>query len=224
MRGPLVLIPVNRLDRAKGRLATLLDADQRAELALTTLATAWEAAVEATGAAVILTADPRVAVLLGPGADVIEEDPAIAGLNAQLTRARARLIDGGRIGTAEPILILHADLPLATPGAIEALVAASPGEGSATMVASADGGTNALLEWPAGRMQLAYGPGSAAQHEHAARDAGLVVAWHESAALRLDLDTPADVVALLNDANGVRSAAGRLLSTFDLRARLEAAR
>jgi 2-phospho-L-lactate guanylyltransferase len=213
---------VNRLDRAKGRLAALLDAEQRAELALTTLATAWEAAIEATGQAVILTADPRVASLLGPGAEVLDEDATLAGLNAQLTGARARLIARGRIGTAEPILILHADLPLATPGAIEALVAMSPGEHSATMVASGDGGTNALLEWPAGRMALAYGPGSAAKHEQAAREAGLAVAWQESPALALDLDTPADVLALLNDASGVRSPAGRLLSTFDLRAKLEA--
>lgn len=219
-----MLIPVNRLERAKGRLAELLSAEQRAELALTTLATAWEAAVEATGAAVILTADPRVGVLLGPNAEVMEEDTAGSGLNDQLMRARAGLLRRGRVGTAEAILILHADLPLATPGALERLIAASPGERSATMVASGDGGTNALLEWPVGSMELCYGAGSAARHAESARAAGLAVAWHESRELSLDLDTPADVVALLNDAAGLRTPAGKLLSTFNLRARLESAR
>ena len=155
---------------------------------------------------------------------MLDEDAALAGLNAQLTGARARLIERGRIGTAEPILILHADLPLATPGAIEALVAISPASTPRRWSRAATAARTRCWSGPRVAWRSPMGRAAPREHERAARDAGLAVAWQESPALALDLDTPADMLALLNDAGGVRSPAGRLLSTFDLRAKLEAGR
>ncbi|MEJ5221107.1 MAG: 2-phospho-L-lactate guanylyltransferase [Tepidiforma sp.] len=214
-----VLIPVNRLDRAKGRLAPLLTEAEREELSLITAETVAHAA---GAAAVILTADPRVRERMAGRYRVLEEDPAAEGLNAQLEAAIARLRADGTI--ADRLLILHADLPLVRGWTIETLDAEDPGPGSAVLVCSADGGTNAMLLHPPGRFPLAYGPGSFERHAAAARAAGMQVIESDNRELKLDLDTPADVAELLRTARGQQTAAGHYLLAIGADRRLAEAR
>lgn len=202
-----VLVPVNRLDRAKGRLAEVLTPLQREELAKATLATVLEAVTAAGYSLAVLTSDEAVAALLPPGARLIEESPDAAGLNPQLEYAQGILAAG-------PLLILHADLPLATAAAVEAFVSAAPPAPSCTIVRSPDGGTNAMLLDPPGRFSLAYGRGSAALHEAAARAAGVAFVAVPAPALELDLDTPDDLDALLKTKAGQESRAGQLLRSW----------
>ncbi len=199
-----VLIPVNRLDRAKGRLAALLSPEERAELARRSLATALGAVAEAGMAAVALTADEAVRAILPDGVRALAEEPDLRGLSAQLERAAGRL-------AVDELLILHADLPLATAEALRDLAAQAPPAPSMTLVRPADGGTNAMLLRPPGRFPLAYGRGSGDRHEASARAAGLAVRRADAPALALDLDTPADVRALLATPAGRGCEAGRYL-------------
>lgn len=208
-----VLIPVNRLDRAKGRLAGLLTDDERATLALITLESVLHAA---GGDAVVLTSDKRVAEAACAQARVLDETPRATGLNGQLEHALSTL---EREGEAAAVLILHADLPLVSAGAIDALAAMSTPQ-SVVMVESADGGTNAMLLRPPGRFELAYGPGSFAKHRRAAEAAGLGVHVNTNRELRLDLDTPGDVRELLRAPRGRQGAAGRYLLSIGIEARL----
>jgi 2-phospho-L-lactate guanylyltransferase len=211
-----VLVPVKGLDDAKSRLAALLDAAARARLALATLATVIAAARDAGCAVTLLTADPRVRSAAGPGVDVLDEAPGLRGLNPQLEAA------SGALGAREPLpqlLILHADLPLATPGAVRALIAAAPPAPSVTLVRSPDGGTNAMLLRPPGCFPLAYGRDSFARHDAAARAADMAVVVHVSPALSLDLDTPADLDALLAVEEGRSSLAGQVLAAAGLAGR-----
>jgi len=202
-----VLIPVNGLERAKGRLAEMLSPGQRAELALATLGTVLGAVEEAGGRGYVLTADRRVAeVVAGRAALMVEREEA-AGLNAQLEAAVAEL--GG-----DELLILHADLPLATGKDIRAVAAAARTAPSATMVISPDGGTNAMLLRPPGRFALAYGKGSAASHGAAAEAAGMAIVAVEAPGLALDLDTADDLERLLATAAGRQSDAGQLLDRW----------
>ena len=193
-----VLIPVNWLDRAKGRLAALLEPEERAELVRRSLATVLEAVVEAGMEAVVLTADEGVRAGLPSGVRSLAEEPELRGLSAQLESAARRL-------GVEELLILHADLPLATGEALGQLVAEAAPAPSATLVRPGDGGTNAMLLRPPGRFALAYGSGSGDLHEAAAREAGLEVRRADVPALSLDLDTPADVRWLLADPVGAGS-------------------
>jgi 2-phospho-L-lactate guanylyltransferase len=57
-------------------------------------------------------------------------------------------------------------------------------------------GTNALALAPPDAIRPAFGEGSCARHLAAAREAGGPYAVEELSSLALDLDTPADVVAL----------------------------
>ena len=203
-----VLIPVNRLDRAKGRLAELLDGTQRAALALATLETVVDAVSDAGMDAVVLTGDEAVAKAL-PGVRVLDEDPGVLGLNAQLEYAL------GEIDRPE-VLILHADLPLATGSALQVVARGAMPAPSVTMVESPDGGTNAMLLRPPGRFALAYGRSSAALHRAAAISAGMPVTTIRSPGLELDLDTPGDLAALLERPGGAQTKAGQLLARWGI--------
>ena len=57
-------------------------------------------------------------------------------------------------------------------------------------------GTNALALAPPDAIEPSFGEGSCARHVAAAREAGVPFGVEELPSLALDLDTPADVVAL----------------------------
>lgn len=204
MTGTPVLVPVNLLERAKGRLSTLLTPAQRRYLATITLRTVVEAANSAAAKVTILTADPAIATLRLE-AEIADESPDVQGLNAQITHWVAK-----NAGLPE-LLILHADLPLATAEAIQALCRVVLPSPYVVGVKSPDGGTNAMLLRPPAGLALAYGPGSFGLHRHAAASARYAFCEHVSPSLRLDLDTPGDVDALLSTSAGRASAAGRYL-------------
>lgn len=211
-----VLIPVNRLERAKGRLAGLLSPDERTTLSLITLETVLHAAGPRS---IVLTADRRVAEAVRGKGRVLVESPDLDGLNPQLEAAMATLLAEGV--ARESLLILHADLPLATNEAIESLLAMGR-PNAITAVESRDGGTNAMLLQPPGKFPLAYGPASFARHAAAARQAGMHVSVNPNRELRLDLDTPGDIIELLRAPRGRQGAAGRYLQSIGVEARLAA--
>lgn len=210
-----ILIPVNGLDRAKGRLAGLLSAEERECLALITLETVLHAAGRR---AIVLTPDERVAAHVGGRGRVVREEAGLAGLNPQLERAIATLMADGTVTSR--LLILHADLPLATAGAIATLDELGGRADTAVLVESRDGGTNAMLLNPPGRFALAYGPGSYAKHRAAAEAAGMAVIANHNRELTLDLDTPDDIRELLRAPRGRQGAAGRYLQTIGVEERL----
>ncbi len=196
------IIPVNRLERAKGRLAAVLSSEERRALSLLTLDAVIGAASGAGIEAMVLTADARVREHVAGRAGVMAEDPALDGLNAQLERSVRGLDD---------VVVLHADIPLATPAEIEAVLSRSLPRPSITIVPSSDGGTNVMRLGPPGLFPLAYGRQSCSLHRAAAEAAGMVVLTVERPALAMDLDQPADLQALLGLPEGRESPAGRYL-------------
>jgi 2-phospho-L-lactate guanylyltransferase len=189
-----ILIPVNRLDQAKSRLAGLLTPAERRQVALLTLETVV-AAARSLAYVHLLSAD---ASLLDTGDSFVPEDPDLRGLNAQLEMAIERIGVGG-------VLILHADLPLASAPDLMRFVASAPPAPSVNAIRSADGGTNAMLLQPAGKFRLAYGSRSFVKHEEAAEEAGMTFRRHRSERLELDLDSPADVAEFMErrDSDGM---------------------
>ncbi len=206
---PPVLVPVNRLDRAKGRLAELLSPAQRSELALTTLATVLHAVAGAGGAATVLSADPTVRAAATHPHVPLDESAEASGLNGQLAAAIATL-------SVSEVLILHGDLPLVTADDVQTLVASAQESPSLTMVESPDGGTNAMLLRPADVIDLHYGRLSASHHRMAGEEAHVTSETVDIRGIALDLDTPADIATLLSTENGRTSAAGRLLRSWGL--------
>lgn len=211
----VVLIPLKPPSEAKERLAGTLTHDERRELAEATLRTVVRAVTAARLTLAVVTPDTTVAAaLLPPGIPVIAESPDARGLSAQIEHALAQPFFAG----FDHVLILHADLPLASAESL-GLLAGQASDG-VTMVESADGGTNAMLAPLPLAFPLNYGKGSFAKHQAAATAAGLAVSSFASPALALDLDTPDDLRFLLARPEGGSSSAGELLLHWGLPARL----
>ena len=88
--------------------------------------------------------------------------------------------------------MLTADLPLARPEDLAAILAAAPPARSAVLVPSHDGtGTNAMLLRPPRAIAPRLGPDSLARHLALAARRGARVARLERPRIALDIDTPA---------------------------------
>jgi 2-phospho-L-lactate guanylyltransferase len=178
MTGVHALLPVKAIGEAKQRLAAVLPAPLRARLAL--------AMAEDVLAA--LAATPGLA-----GVAVVTVDAGAAALAAVVAGARRLAAEG-----ATGVLALPLDVPCVTPAEIAAVLAAHGPAPAFTIVPSHDRmGSNAVLASPPGCVKLRFGEDSFGPHLAAARAAGLVPRIVEAPGLALDIDTRADLAALL---------------------------
>lgn len=184
------LVPVKSLALAKGRLAPLLAPHERQQLVLAMLADVLAAlhATPGVAAVSVLTSDARAADAARSCGAAVRPDHG-HGLNGSLAAAAADLAAEG-FGR---MLVLFADLPLARPAELAALLAhPSP----VALAAAADGGTNALAApLPLG-FPLFFGARSLARHQRAARTHGLGVATLHLPGLSFDVDRPEDALRL----------------------------
>lgn len=187
-----VIVPIRSFSRAKSRLASVLDSDQRLAVARACAERVLrEAGIERS---VVVCDDPEVAQWATDlGVDVVSV--ASTGLNPALQEAVPRIL-----ATWQPsdVVVVHADLVF--PDALHDLDALLPGDdaGSARVVVVPDrhrDGTNVLGLGSAvvARWRFAYGPGSFRAHCDLARtlDADLRIVEHPD--LAIDLDTPEDL-------------------------------
>ncbi len=189
---PAPLVPVKALAEAKGRLAPWLGPIERRLLTIAMLEDVVAALQGVSGLErpAVVSPDPEIWRRADAmGCRVIEERPGAADLNRSLTRGAASL-DAG-----DGLLVVAADLPLASAEAIGRVLDAAS-EAPVVVVPSRDGaGTNVLAWRDAACFRPGFGPGSAARHlalPGAVR--------HDEPDLALDVDTVADL----------RSVAGRL--------------
>ncbi len=191
-----VVVPVKLLERAKTRLGAYGPAG-RAELALAfadDVVTAALACPLVAGVAVV-TDDVRAARVLGrDGVRVLPDVPG-GGLNDALgagAAARARPRDG--------VAALASDLPTLRAQDLGAALAAVAVR--AFVPDAAGTGTTLLAAAPGVPLRPAYGPGSRAAHL-----ASGAVELPAPLALRLDVDTPSDLLRALSLGTGPRTTA-----------------
>jgi 2-phospho-L-lactate guanylyltransferase len=196
--GTWALVPVKRLRGALRRLAGSLEAPLRRELQMAMLHDVLSALAGAPGLAgvLVVTSDPRAAELARAlaGARVVPDHDPPRGMNEAVSRGLDTLADGG----VEAALVMTADLPLARPEDIDAILAAGAPARSVLLVPSHEGtGTNAMLLRPPGALVPRLGPDSLARHLAEAAAAGVPVRRLERVGLALDIDTPRDLGALI---------------------------
>jgi 2-phospho-L-lactate guanylyltransferase len=188
------VLPVKRFAAAKQRLAPGMGATHRAELAAAML----EDVLEAIGAArsvertVVVTSEPRAIELAKAAGAELVADPDEGGHPgaARAGIARARELGAGRV------VLLPIDCPLLAPRELERLLTGMPDRYVAVVPDRHGTGTNALALAPPNAIEPSFGEGSCARHVALAREAGIPYGVEELPSLALDLDTPADVVAL----------------------------
>lgn len=214
------LVPVKRLQEAKGRLAALLTGDERRRLALAMLEDVLRVlqAVPRIDRTAVVSPDPdalsRAEEL---GAAPLPEPPLSRGVNQALTHASTALAEQG----ADALLVVAADIPTALPADIEAILEALPARGIA-VTPTDDRGTGALALRPPDAVPFRYGRHSSVLHKREAVARGLPARVLRLDSLAHDVDEPNDLATLL--AHPAETVTHRLLAELRIAERLDAAR
>ncbi len=201
------ILPVKRFAAAKRRLAAGIDEARREAL----VAAMLEDVLEAIGAArtiertIVVSDEPRAVELArSAGAEVVPDSPEEGHSEAALAGiARAETLG------AECVTLLPGDCPLLEPRELDRVLTGIPERYVAIVPDRHGAGTNALVLSPPSAIRPAFGEGSRARHVAAAREAGIPFAVEELPSLALDLDTPADLVALTRALEARRGRAKR---------------
>jgi 2-phospho-L-lactate/phosphoenolpyruvate guanylyltransferase len=155
-------------------------------------------------------AEPAEARVTGAGAG--NPDPGAGGHSKAALAGIARAEEQG----ARCVVLLPGDCPLLEPSELNRLLTGMPGSYVGIVPDRHGTGTNALALTPPGAIRPAFGEGSCARHVAAAREAGVPYGVEEIASLALDLDTPADVVALTRELGRRRNRAKRTAKALGL--------
>jgi len=188
------ILPVKRFDAAKQRLAGGVDEERRTALVAAMLEDTLEAiaAARSIERTILVSGDPRAQELAAAAGVEVLPDPDDEGhvIAAEAGIARAQA-DG-----AECVALLPGDCPLLDPRELDRLLTGIPPSYVAIVPDRHGSGTNALVLAPPAAIRPAFGEGSCERHVAAAREAGVPYAVEELPSLALDLDTPADAIAL----------------------------
>ncbi|AUV84039.1 2-phospho-L-lactate guanylyltransferase [Salinigranum rubrum] len=197
-----VVVPFDATD-PKTRLAPVLDATERREFARCMLRDVLDAVVGLSRADAVAGVDVAVDVVstapldppLERDVDSSDSDPSVTvrvddrSLDSVVDDAIAETVGEGEAGASEPLVVVMADLALATPDALSRLV--QPDE-DVVLVPGRGLGTNALVvRTPAFRTD--FHGASYLDHRRAAADVG-TVGTVDSFRLATDVDEPADLV------------------------------
>ena len=188
---------MKRFGAAKQRMAAGITGGQRRDLAEAMVADVLEAigharAIERT---IVVTGDPIAQELAATAGAEVVPDPEDAGhVQAALAGIARAEADG-----AERVVLLAGDCPLLDPRELDRLLTGVPGNYVGVVPDRHGTGTNALLLSPPNAIVPAFGEGSRDRHVEAARQAGVPFGLEELPSIELDLDTPADVIALTRE-------------------------
>ncbi len=201
------VLTVKRFDAAKQRLAAGMDGERRRALAEAMLGDVLEGlgGSRAVERVLVVSGEPGAGALAtAAGAEVVD-DPADSG---HIEAALAGIGRAEELG-ATTVVLLPGDCPLLDPRELDRLLTGVP-ETYVAIVPDRHGeGTNSLVLSPPRAIVPAFGEGSRARHVALAREAGVPFEVEEVPSLGLDLDTPADVIALARELEGGRRGRAR---------------
>jgi 2-phospho-L-lactate/phosphoenolpyruvate guanylyltransferase len=189
----LAILPVKSFGAAKQRLGPALGSGSRQALAQAMFADVLTSLRKVAGldSIVVVTADPVADATARGQRVLVLRDKAQTGQSAAASIGISYALAEG----FERVLLVPGDTPLLDPGELAELLS-SPRPVS--IVPDRHGtGTNALVLAPPDAIWPSFGPGSLERHVAAAEAAGVSYGVEEVATLMLDVDTGADLSALI---------------------------
>ena len=204
----VAVLPVKRFDAAKRRLGAGIEEARRREL----VAAMLRDVLAAVGRArlihhtIVVSGEPAARELARAADAEVVDDPSDRG------HPEAALIgiEAAKADIASCVVLVPGDCPLLDPRDLDRLLTAVPNPYVAVVPDRHGSGTNALLLQPPDAIRPAFGEGSCERHLRAARAAGLPHGVERLGSLALDLDTPADIIALARE---LESGPGRAPNT-----------
>jgi len=185
------LVPVKRLDRAKSRLADVLDPADRRQLAKAMLSDVLGtlARVEGLAGILVVTSDVEVAALATEYEAAVLADPPETGFNEAVRHGMHWLDDRYHAGA----VVIPGDIPFVTVAELDTVLAATRRSPVVVVPATRDGGTNMLAIAPPLLMPPAFGPDSFARHVAAAHALGITPQILRLEGAGHDIDVAADL-------------------------------
>jgi 2-phospho-L-lactate guanylyltransferase len=208
------IVPVKRFPEAKQRLTPGIDEGRRIALVAAMLEDVLSAiaAARTIERTIVVSGDPVAQEIAASASAEVVPDPADEGhVEAALAGIARAEVEG-----AECVVLLPGDCPLLDPRELDRLLTGVPDPYVAIVPDRHGEGTNALVLTTPAAIRPAFGEGSRARHVAAAREAGVPFAVEELASLALDLDTPADLVALTREIEGSGNGAPRTASALGI--------
>jgi 2-phospho-L-lactate/phosphoenolpyruvate guanylyltransferase len=201
----VAILPAKSFDEAKQRLAPAIQLGHRRALVESMFSDALVAIrrTPAIDEVLVVTSDRTAArIASGHGAVVVDDTGHSHSEAAELGIARARAIGATRA------LLVAGDCPLLDPAELEQLLARPVPERSVLIVPDRHGeGTNALLLTPPDAVTPSFGEGSRQRHTDLAIAQGATPEVVEVPSLALDIDTPDDLEALIEQFAATRGRA-----------------
>lgn len=200
----LAVITIKRFDAAKQRLAGAIDEGLRRELAEAMLGDVLEAVsgCRLLDGVVVVTGEGRAAAMAREAGAEVVTDPEGSGHSAAATLGIDRAVELG----ADRVVLLPGDCPLLDPRELDRLLTGMPSPWVAVVPDRHGTGTNAVVLAPPDAIGPSFGEGSCERHLGLAREAGVPSSREPVPTLGLDLDTPADVIALTRAVESAREA------------------
>ncbi|HVY97785.1 MAG TPA: 2-phospho-L-lactate guanylyltransferase [Solirubrobacterales bacterium] len=191
------ILPVKRLYAAKQRLSAGLGGEQRRRLVEAMVADVLEAiaAARTIEATILVTGDPIAQELAAEVGAAVVADPEDGGHNEAALAGIARAEADG----AGCVVLLPGDCPLLDPRELDSLLTGIPDSYVGIVPDRHGTGTNALVLSPPDAIAPSFGENSCVRHVALAREAGVAFGVDELPSLGLDLDTPADIIALTRE-------------------------
>lgn len=202
------IVAIKHTERAKSRIAQALGPDAATRIARALAADTLDLIDRAKGVRWwIVTDDPDV------GAEARRRGHTVLVDEGRGFRSAAELgLAAAREAGAASVLLLPADLPLASEEDITEIADVMETSDVVLVPSDGDGGTNALgLSEPFALTPL-FGPGSLQAHLHAADQLKLRCTVVASDNLALDLDNPDDIARFLSGGKHARSRAYEVCS------------
>ncbi len=187
------VVPVKETSHAKQRLAGILPAAARQQLALAMIEDVLDALARVAELAGILvvTVDPAATALATRYGAQITRDGACAGHTGAVMAAARALASQGLA-----MLALPGDIPLLTSGDVRDLLAVHQDSPAFTIVPARDfQGSNAVIASPADAVPLRFGENSFYPHLAAAEAQGIKPLIMRRVSIELDIDSPDDLAA-----------------------------
>ncbi len=188
------VVPVKRFAVAKSRLAPGVEETRKPDLVAAMVADVLEAigrarSIERT---IVVSQEPRAADLAAAAGAALLADFDDSGHSAAALAGIATAEAAG----ADCVVVLPGDCPLLDPRELDKMLTGVPDPYVAVIPDRHGTGTNALVLAPPSAIEPSFGEGSRERHVAAAKAAGIPYGVEELPSLGLDLDTPADIVAL----------------------------
>ena len=191
------IVPIKSLDDAKQRLASLLSPAERRDLTLAMARDVLTALCQARGltGVLIVSRTPEADVLAQTFSTERFAESPDADLPGALTQASDHLV---RHFAASGVMIIPADVPLLNPDEIDQILSDhGPGRAVTVIPDAEKSGTNCLICSPPDVIGFVFDGRSFKPHVDAAFARGVTPRIVPSRSLSVDIDTAADLKALL---------------------------